>query len=267
MKRALLICLALLTVLCGNAFAQLPAQEGTTFTVTADTSVVLVRGSVTSQPTTIKSGVLTNCGYWVFGISADPTFSGQCRVAAATQPPPVTAVPMQSCWPLDASKYRLLPVPATVSSAKTHAAVWVDGCTNQARVQLFNAADLLNVVMNAPWAQGSDAINAWVKAQPVEARTPAEQVFVAGLVSQYAPPPVPVVVCKITRQSATVLDRQVYKANAAKTAVGSSLTGVRVAEGTPCGDALGTTSYRSVAGQKDTMGRVIAEGWAIGAVQ
>jgi hypothetical protein len=80
--------------------------------------------------------------------------------------------------------------------------------------------------------------------------------------------------CKITRQSATVLDRAVYKLKSAG-ALGSAITGVRVLQGTPCGarfievDASGNlhlTNYYSVAGQKDTMGRVIAAGYAIGVV-
>jgi hypothetical protein len=84
------------------------------------------------------------------------------------------------------------------------------------------------------------------------------------IAAQYAPP---APVCKITPQSSTVQDRQVYKPSLDGLKIGTAITGVRIAAGTvvPCFAPIG--NYYNVTGLKDTQGRVIPGGYAIGAVQ
>ena len=280
---------ALLALLfSGAVFAQVPTAEGRTFTVTTDTQIVLCRGTVCSQPVLIKAGVLTNCGYWVFNIVADPNFSGECRAYAAAPPPTATVPPdtyFNVCFPLDITlkSYGIDHAPNGYSSPNRNAITFLDDCSKTWRTRLYSDADeaslrdaISGILYNASvLGNGTSIVNgviAWAKTRPYSAPTAEEAQWATAVNAKYVPappPPPPAVTCATTRQSSTVLDRQVYKANASKTGAGTALTGVRVVEGTLCDAAnrLGTTNYYSVAGQKDTMGRTIAEGWAIGAVK
>lgn len=179
------------------------------------------------------------------------------------------------CYPpvdLTLSAYKFDEAPAGYTSKWNKAVTFTDCQTGKVIVQLWSddernqlkwdAWDIMLAVRNGLTL--SQALTAWAASQPVHVATAEELAWKQQLEAKYAPP---VQVCKITAQSATVPDRQVYRANAAKTGVGSAIAGVRVAAGTVCGARLGTTSYYSVAGQKDTQGRFIPEGWAIGVVK
>jgi hypothetical protein len=176
------------------------------------------------------------------------------------------------CYPFDLHAYNLDTAPASYTSHQNKALSFIDCSTGALVVQLYNddelnalkwdALDILKAVKNG--LTFSQAITLWAQAQPIRENTPEEQAFQDSLIRKYLPP---AKVCTITKQSATVLDRQVYKAVSTTGTASGALTGVRSPAGTvvPCGSRIG--GYFSVANTKDTLGRVIPAGFAAGAQQ
>ena len=232
----------------GNDF---PARDPVSFTL-KDGSTVLF--SVTNAAVPTERGVWTP----VFAVSATPVVPPKPLVACLPDVP-------ADFWN---TAYKIGDVPSIVSTRYTKYVVWKgkDSCGGKVQGQLYSLADSAQFLANS---FKSDAeINAWTASQPVELSTAAETRFLGQMIDAYkqvvTPAPQVTVTYRTTAQSSTDPTRQVYKANASGTGIGSAITGVRVMQGTPCGPKLGTTNYCSVAGQKDAQGRVIASGYAIG---
>jgi hypothetical protein len=212
------------------------------------------------------------------GINPRPGNGNYCEIEDATALQPVVPAAFEACYPaftvswpsLEIIGMSYVDVPASVESTSDRFYKSRDTCTGLITGQFSTPAERMD--LRLAWARGDldtpAEANAYAKSQPTRFLTVKEDAWrKAEIAASNAPPPaVPAPTCKITPQSATVLDRAVYKLNSAGTGVGSALTGVRVLQGTPCGLRLGSTNYYSVAGQKDTQGRAIAAGYAIGVV-
>jgi hypothetical protein len=192
--------------------------------------------------------------------------------------PPVPFV----CYPPDPTfKSYTFDTSPTITTKNNKAVSFVDTCTKKPVVILYNddernalkwaVFDIALAVKNGMTLD--QAIYAWVVSQPETVLTAEEEAWRQQLIVAYTPipspppPPPPAPVCKITRQSATVLDRAVYKTVSTAGIASAPIAGVRIAEGTvvPCDSKRG--NYYSVAGAKDTQGRTIAAGYALGAQQ
>jgi hypothetical protein len=265
MVKAIRICFALLcalgaTVAKADTWAPV-AKQGTQFTLT--------------EPACIRYGIEPNwspCMQRAAGVIwctdnefAEPAetrgrFDKECQKRVADAALVLTDL---ECVPSSWFGIRLPEGPATLPHP--HAITY--GCDNGKRVvQLYSDAERDSFVsaFKAGSITSAADVTAWRKAQPVYAYTAEELAYRASIAAQYAPTPAPVSICKITAQSATVLDRQVYKSVSATGTASGSISGVRIAAGTvvPCAGAIG--NYYNVSNLKDTQGRVIAIGWAIG---
>lgn len=201
-------------------------------------------------------------------VAANPLPTWGAPVAPLEPPKPFVACLPEIKADFWSTAYKIGDVPSIVSTRYTKYVVWKGkaSCGGKVQGQLYSLADSAQFLANA---FKSDAeVNAWTASQPLEIPMAAETRFLGQMIDAYkqvvTPVPPVTVTYRTTAQSSTDPTRQVYKANASGTGIGSAITGVRVMQGTPCGPKLGTTNYCSVAGQKDAQGRVIASGYAIG---
>jgi hypothetical protein len=251
-----LLCALGATVAKAETWAPL-AKDGTSFTLTAPATI---RYGVPGKWTVVQRAAGT---FWCsYNEIADPAlgdFSKKCEILV---PDATLVLTDLECVPSSWFGIRLPEGPATLPHP--HAITYA--CDNGKRVvQLYSDAerDSFVAAFKAGSITSAADVTAWRKAQPVYAYTAEELAYRASIAAQYAPAPV----CKITAQSATVLDRQVYRPTSDGLKISTAITGVRIAAGTvvPCFGNIG--NYYSVANLKDTQGRVISAGYAIGAVQ
>ncbi len=219
------------------------ADEGQAFTTITDTSVTYCAGlnDRCSAPRLFPASVSATCDNSTFGDMAPGVVKGCYAEIVA-----VAAAPAQYCWPaaadVVAGKYKILAVPESVSSYYTYLGVWKSSCTQQSEAQFYNADELSAVVLNAWRFTSNDAINEWVRSQPVRAFTPSEISFMHSAKGAYATR------AEVKPSTSTATSAPVYRLNADGTRNTTAVSGVRAPRGTLCEIAkrIGTTSYYNV---------------------
>lgn len=264
-------------------FPNEPTLDSGSFYVKADAYVTLcTSGSGCGAVKVVRAGSptqMTNCAA-LFGVPADGTH--QCDpFATATPPPPlvtppvvtppvvtppvvVAPQPFQSCYPPPDIQYTVTMVGFTVvptgfvsknywkvdvspevSSTYTGFAMWKDTCTGNVTGQFYNLSSLAKLLVAYTMQQlgSSDAINAWAKAQPVEALSATEAAFKTATLAtaNVVTPPAPVVTWWVSPIAAST--RPFYATNSAGTAVGKKLGDVAVKTACDQSKRLGTTNY------------------------
>lgn len=280
--RALRIVLTLLTVLGASVAIGSPillATKDLPFTVASDTLVYYcadateaakaiagTAGAKCNPPKLINAGT-ARCDWATFGpVNGVMTDPAQGIDKPCYRKPDV---PFRSCYPdLDISltwtgiasaNYHYGDVPASVGARDPYIGWWIDTCKKLYVAQYFNDDDV-TALRKAAVKQllgNSDAINAWVAAQPTEDLTTAEDAykshFLAVLNQQTA-----VLAYVVQPISSTVVgDRPVYRLKADGTLNATAVSGKRAIGNTPCGSkAIG--SYRDIPSLKDATGDVYA---------
>lgn len=242
--RAFRIMLALLCALGASVgYAAKITGGDTTFTVTVDTLVVYCAASnassLCSSPQLVKAGVQTQCSDFQFrrGQASTGVAMACYTVDQVTSP----ATPFASCWPaFTKENYQFVKVPDSVNSPQPYLATWVNTCDGKPNGQFFTLSDItsLFVAYTAGLLGDSNAINAWVKAQPVETLTPSQKAWKTATLAALAP-----VTYTMWVQPIASGTRPYYKANSAGTAASTKLGDVAVK--TDCDQAkrLGATNY------------------------
>lgn len=271
--KALRIVLVLLTVL-GATVARADvklADEGYSFPVPTDLTVRMCTVAGVCGPTLLVPAQATNrhCGEG-FVRAASP--DKQACMSVTTPVPPAAPVPFTSCYPeIDvkltwagwvSTNYKYGDVPASVGARKPYLGWWIDCTTHQYTGQYFDWADITNLAAAAAKQLfgSSNAINAWVAAQPIEFYAQVELDYykhtLEVLNQQVALPPVMSYVVQPV-SSTVVGDRPVYRLKADGTRNTTAVSGKRAIGNTPCGTkALG--SYRDIPSLKDATGDVYA---------
>jgi len=272
--------LLLLLLWAGPAIAaQKLASEGGSFTPTADMVVRYCASENVqcSQARTIKTGVRTQCDNSTWGDLAPGVVKGCWGDPVAPAPPVAAPAPFVACdidishkLPLDIvarAKWHQ-PIPASVESDNTDWAAWPceDGSV---QVQLYTreqfneltsfigTAAMKAAFGNPTWLT---MINDWIAAQPVGRVTQKEYDFVVAKEAEHAASLTPAQQFKVAPLSGQT-SRPVVRLTAAGNT--ATVTGVRVAFGTPCDSTKMAGNYMSVQGQPDTTGKPLGDVYAI----